>query len=119
MPLAPLHQPHNLAPIRAIAAHAPDLPQVACFDTAFHPGQAAVVQRVRAAARVSRRRACGATGFTACRTSTSPRRLREVAPEIARRAGGDLPSRQRRQPVRDPRRPKRREHDGVHRRSKG
>ena len=34
--LAPLHQPHNLAPIRAVLEHAPDLPQVACFDTAFH-----------------------------------------------------------------------------------
>ncbi len=44
VPLAPLHQPHNLAPIRAIAAHAPDLPQVACFDTAFHRTQPAVVQ---------------------------------------------------------------------------
>lgn len=35
-PLAPLHQPHNLAGIRAVAKLAPDLPQVACFDTAFH-----------------------------------------------------------------------------------
>lgn len=35
-PLAPLHQPHNLAPIRALAAVEPDLPQVACFDTGFH-----------------------------------------------------------------------------------
>jgi acetate kinase len=35
-PLAPLHQPHNLAGIRAVAAAQPDLPQVACFDTAFH-----------------------------------------------------------------------------------
>ena len=35
-PLAPLHQPHNLAAIRAIAAVSPTLPQVACFDTAFH-----------------------------------------------------------------------------------
>jgi acetate kinase len=34
--LAPLHQPHNLAPIRSILANFPNLPQVACFDTAFH-----------------------------------------------------------------------------------
>ncbi len=34
--LAPLHQPHNLAPIRSLLANFPDLPQVACFDTAFH-----------------------------------------------------------------------------------
>jgi acetate kinase len=34
--LAPLHQPNNLAPIRSIFARSPELPQVACFDTAFH-----------------------------------------------------------------------------------
>lgn len=39
IPLAPLHQPHNIAPMRVIAAHAPRLPQVACFDTAFHRTQ--------------------------------------------------------------------------------
>ncbi|WP_312552697.1 acetate/propionate family kinase [Massilia sp.] len=39
VPLAPLHQPHNLAPIRALAQLRPDLPQVACFDTAFHRSQ--------------------------------------------------------------------------------
>ncbi len=39
VPLAPLHQPHNLAPIRSLLAERPDLPQVACFDTAFHHGQ--------------------------------------------------------------------------------
>src|SRR5262245_12428049 len=35
-PLAPLHQPHNLAAIEAVSARLPDVPQVACFDTAFH-----------------------------------------------------------------------------------
>jgi acetate kinase len=35
-PLAPLHQPHNLAAIRALAKTSPELPQVACFDTGFH-----------------------------------------------------------------------------------
>lgn len=44
VPLAPLHQPHNLAPIRSIRARRPDLPQVACFDTAFHRGHAPVVE---------------------------------------------------------------------------
>jgi acetate kinase len=39
VPLAPLHQPHHLAALRAIAAQHPALPQVACFDTAFHHGQ--------------------------------------------------------------------------------
>ena len=36
VPLAPLHQPHNLAPIRSLLERRPQLPQVACFDTAFH-----------------------------------------------------------------------------------
>ena len=36
IPLAPLHQPHNLAAIRAVRTSRPELPQVACFDTAFH-----------------------------------------------------------------------------------
>jgi acetate kinase len=44
VPLAPLHQPHNLAPIRAIAAEAPGLAQVACFDTAFHRAQPPLAQ---------------------------------------------------------------------------
>jgi acetate kinase len=43
-PLAPLHQPHNLAPIRRVLARAPELPQVACFDTAFHRSQPEVAQ---------------------------------------------------------------------------
>jgi len=42
VPLAPLHQPNNLAPIRSIRARFPDLPQVACFDTAFHRGHGAL-----------------------------------------------------------------------------
>ena len=45
VPLAPLHQPHNLAAIREIAALDPTLPQVACFDTAFHRSNADLVQR--------------------------------------------------------------------------
>jgi len=44
IPLAPLHQPHNLAPIRALLERRPDLPQVTCFDTAFHRGQPPVAQ---------------------------------------------------------------------------
>jgi acetate kinase len=43
-PLAPLHQPHNLAPIRVIGRIAPDVAQVACFDTAFHRTQPLVSQ---------------------------------------------------------------------------
>ncbi|CAG4901165.1 acetate/propionate family kinase [Paraburkholderia saeva] len=43
-PLAPLHQPHNLSPVRSFAALRPDLPQVVCFDTAFHRAQPELAQ---------------------------------------------------------------------------
>jgi acetate kinase len=45
VPLAPLHQPNNLAPIRAVRAWRPGLLQVACFDTAFHRDHSEVAQR--------------------------------------------------------------------------
>ncbi len=44
-PLAPLHQPHNLAPVRALMKLVPRVPQVACFDTAFHTTGPEVSQR--------------------------------------------------------------------------
>ncbi|WP_051249267.1 acetate/propionate family kinase [Inquilinus limosus] len=44
IPLAPLHEPHNIAPIRTALALRPDLPQVACFDTAFHRSMPEVAQ---------------------------------------------------------------------------
>jgi acetate kinase len=44
VPLAPLHQPYNVAPIRSLAQLRPDLPQVACFDTAFHRSQPRVAE---------------------------------------------------------------------------
>ncbi|MGI9238084.1 MAG: acetate/propionate family kinase, partial [Woeseiaceae bacterium] len=43
-PLAPLHQPFNLAAINAVFDRLPGLPQVACFDTAFHRGHSAVAE---------------------------------------------------------------------------
>src|SRR5215203_486645 len=46
IPLAPLHQPHNLAAIEAVSARLPDVPQVACFDTSFHAGRPAVAELV-------------------------------------------------------------------------
>ncbi|MFL9965044.1 acetate/propionate family kinase [Paraburkholderia sediminicola] len=45
VPLAPLHQPHNLAAIRSIAARNAQVPQIACFDTAFHHTQPAIATR--------------------------------------------------------------------------
>jgi acetate kinase len=43
-PLAPGHQPHNLAAIRAVAQHWPHLPQIVCFDTSFHRTQPMLAQ---------------------------------------------------------------------------
>ena len=43
-PMAPLHQPHNLAMVRVLKALRPELPQIACFDTAFHRTQPALAQ---------------------------------------------------------------------------
>lgn len=45
-PLAPLHQPHNLMAVRAVQALRPGLPQVACFDTAFHRTQSETIRRL-------------------------------------------------------------------------
>ena len=46
IPLAPLHQPHNLSAIEAVFERMPDVPQVACFDTSFHRGHSAVAALV-------------------------------------------------------------------------
>jgi acetate kinase len=82
VPLAPLHQPHNLAPIRAIARAAPHIPQVACFDTAFHrsqPGlaQAFALPREITAAGVRR------YGFHGLSYDYIVTRLRETEPALA------------------------------------
>src|SRR5678815_1231207 len=46
VPLAPLHQPYNLAAIEAVSERLPGVPQVACFDTSFHRGQSAVAELI-------------------------------------------------------------------------
>ena len=55
VPLAPLHQPHNLTPIKALLARLPDLPQVACFDTSFHRAQPPVAQAFALPASITER----------------------------------------------------------------
>ncbi|HHK73751.1 MAG TPA: acetate kinase, partial [Rhizobiales bacterium] len=45
-PLAPHHMPHNLEAIRALGVLAPELPQIACFDTAFHASQGEIETRL-------------------------------------------------------------------------
>jgi acetate kinase len=55
VPLAPLHQPHNLRPIEALLERMPRLPQVACFDTAFHRAQPPVAQAYALPRRITER----------------------------------------------------------------
>ncbi len=82
IPLAPLHQPHNLAPIRALLARSPDLPQVACFDTAFHRGHGALADHFAIPERFF---ADGVRryGFHGLSYEYVAERLRQVAPKIA------------------------------------
>lgn len=83
IPLAPLHQPHNLAPIRALQAQAPDLPQVACFDTAFHHDQPPVAQAFALPARITDR-GVHRYGFHGLSYESIARRLVDIDPEAAR-----------------------------------
>ena len=81
-PLAPLHQPHNLAAIRALMAVHPDLPQVACFDTAFHASAAPVAMRF-ALPRDFYEAGVRRYGFHGLSYEYIARALREAAPELA------------------------------------
>jgi acetate kinase len=82
-PLAPLHQPHSLSPIRAIRGLRPDLPQIACFDTAFHRTMPPVAARV-ALPREYENAGVRRYGFHGLSYEYIARRLREVAPDLAR-----------------------------------
>ena len=84
VPLAPLHQPNNLAPIRALRERFPELPQVACFDTAFHRGHSRGGRSLRHSRTASTPKACAATAFTACPTSTSPTGCARSRPTVAK-----------------------------------
>jgi acetate kinase len=82
VPLAPLHQPYNLAAIDAVAERLPGVPQVACFDTSFHRGQPAVAEVVPLP-----REICGGGvqryGFHGLSYEYIASVLPDVAPEIA------------------------------------
>lgn len=81
-PLAPLHQPANLAPIRAIRARSPGLPQVACFDTAFHRGHPEVADRMAIPDELHQA-GVRRYGFHGLSYELIAGRLREVAPDVA------------------------------------
>ena len=80
--LAPLHQPHNLSAIRALAELAPELPQVACFDTAFHATMAPVTARMPLP-RSLRERGIRRYGFHGLSYEYVAQRLRLLDPELA------------------------------------
>ena len=83
IPLAPLHQPHNLAAIEAVFKLLPDVPQVACFDTSFHRGQPAVAELVPLPEEI-RRNGVQRYGFHGLSYEYIASVLPQVAPEIAR-----------------------------------
>ncbi len=81
-PLAPLHQPECVAAIRALTRLEPDLPQVACFDTAFHWGQPAVAQRL-GLPRALHDRGVRRYGFHGLSYEHVADRLRALDPDLA------------------------------------
>ncbi len=83
VPLAPLHQPYNLAAIEAVFERLPGIPQVACFDTSFHRGQPEVAE-VIPLPRELRQQGLQRYGFHGLSYEYIASVLPQVAPEIAR-----------------------------------
>ena len=83
IPLAPLHQPYNLAAIEAVADRLPGVPQVACFDTSFHRTQSGVAQLVPLPLDL-RQGGIQRYGFHGLSYEYIASVLPEVAPEIAK-----------------------------------
>ena len=81
--LAPLHQPNNLAPIRTLFARRPNLPQVACFDTAFHREHGALADHFALPEKFYDE-GIRRYGFHGLSYEYIAQRLRQVAPEIAK-----------------------------------
>lgn len=81
-PLAPLHQPHNLAAIDALTERMPGVPQVACFDTSFHRGQPAVAELVPLPREI-REKGVQRYGFHGLSYEYIASVLPEVAPAVA------------------------------------
>jgi acetate kinase len=81
-PLAPLHQPHNLAAIEAVFQWLPDVPQVACFDTSFHRTQSRLAELIPVPEEI-RRRGVQRYGFHGLSYEYIASALPQIAPEIA------------------------------------
>ena len=84
IPLAPLHQPYNLAAIDAVTERLPNVPQVACFDTSFHRGQPAVAELVPLP-RELREQGLQRYGFHGLSYEYIASVLPQVAPDVAAR----------------------------------
>ncbi len=82
VPLAPLHQPNNLAPVRSILTRMPELPQVACFDTSFHRGHGPLADRYAIPEKLHAE-GVRRYGFHGLSYEYIAGRLPDVAPEIA------------------------------------
>lgn len=82
IPLVPLHQPHNLAAIKAVSRLRPELPQVACFDTAFHQGRQRVTERMGLPDEMFQR-GMRRWGFHGLSYEFIAQQFRRKAPEIA------------------------------------
>lgn len=82
IPLAPLHQPHNLSPIRSIGLTHPALAQVVCFDTAFHHTMPKVAKRI-ALPQEYESQGVRRYGFHGLSYEYIAGQLRAVAPEVA------------------------------------
>jgi acetate kinase len=82
IPLAPLHQPNNLATIRSILERLPTVPQVACFDTAFHRSHDALADHYAIPDRFYRN-GVRRYGFHGLSYEYVAARLRDVAPDVA------------------------------------
>ena len=80
--LAPLHEPHNIAPMRALAKVNPSLPQIACFDTAFHRTMPPVATRFALPPRFEAE-GVRRYGFHGLSYEYIAGRLREIAPGLA------------------------------------
>jgi acetate kinase len=83
VPLAPLHQPYNLAAIEAVSEQLPGVPQVACFDTSFHRGQAEVAEVIPLPREICRS-GVQRYGFHGLSYEYIASVLPQVAPEIAK-----------------------------------
>lgn len=83
IPLVPLHQPHNLAAVKAVTQLRPDLPQVACFDTAFHRKRPEVTERFGLPDELFQR-GIRRWGFHGLSYESVAGQFRQIAPDISR-----------------------------------